>query len=69
MNSEEWIDGEISQNLIIQGKLFKVYKKSRLDVYKEIYKIAQIVPKFPLQKWKKNLDIQKIFRFLKRFRK
>lgn len=54
MNSEEWIDGEISQNLIIQGKLFKVYKKSRLHVYKEIYKIAQHCAEISVAKMKKE---------------
>lgn len=59
MNSEEWIDGEISQNLIIQGKLFKVYKKSRLHVYKEIYKIAQHCAEIPVAKMKKEFRCTK----------
>ena len=46
MNSEEWIDGEISQNLIIQGK--------RFNVYKEIYKIAQHCAEISVAKMKKE---------------
>ena len=40
-NSQEWFDIEISEKLIIQDKLFKKYKKTRLHVDKEIYKRAQ----------------------------
>ena len=41
MNSQEWFDSEISEKLIIRGKLFKKYKKTRLHVDKEIYKRAR----------------------------
>ena len=37
--SQEWFDSEISEKLIIWDKLFKKYKKTRLD--KEIYKRAR----------------------------
>ena len=40
-NSQEWFDSEISKKLIILDKLFKKYKKTRLHVDIEIYKIAQ----------------------------
>ena len=39
--SQEWFDSEISEKLIIQDKLFKKYKKTRLHVDKEIYKRAR----------------------------
>ena len=40
-NSQEWFDSEIAEKLIIQDKLFKKYKKTRLHVDKEINKIAR----------------------------
>ena len=40
-NSQEWLDNEISEKLIIQDKLFKKYKKSRLYVDKAIDKRTQ----------------------------
>ena len=39
-NSQEWLDREISEKLIIWDKRFKIYKKTRLHVYREIYKRA-----------------------------
>ena len=36
-NSQERFDSEISEKLIIRDKVFKKYKKTRLDVDKEIY--------------------------------
>ena len=39
-NSQERFDSEISEKLIIQDKLFKKYKKTRLHVDKEIYNRA-----------------------------
>ena len=38
---QEWFDNEISEKLIIQDKLFKKYKETRLHVDKEIYKRAR----------------------------
>ena len=40
-NSQQWFDSDISEKLIIQNKLFKKYKKTRLHVDKEIYKRAR----------------------------
>ena len=40
-NSQERFDSEISEKLIIQDKLFKKYKKTRLHVDKEIYNRAR----------------------------
>ena len=40
-NSQEWLDREISEKLIIWEKLSKKYKKTRLHVDKEIYKRAR----------------------------
>ena len=52
-NSQEWFDSEISEELIIRGKLFKKYKKTRLNVDKEIYKRARYsVPNFIAKKVK-----------------
>ena len=53
-NSKEWFDREISEKLIIRDKLFKKYKKARLHVDKEIYKVHDIVCKISLQKRKKD---------------
>ena len=40
-NSQEWLDSEISEKLIIWDKLFNKYKNTRLHVDKEIYKRVQ----------------------------
>ena len=40
MNSHEWFESEVSEQQIIQDKLFKKYRKSRLHVDHEIYKTA-----------------------------
>ena len=40
-NSEEWFDGEVAEKISVRDKLFKKFKKSKLHIDKEIYKIAQ----------------------------
>ena len=40
-HTEEWFDGEVSENILIRDKLFKKYKKSRLHVDKEIFNAAR----------------------------
>ena len=40
-NSQEWFVSKISEKLMIWGKLFKKFKKTRLHVDKEIYKRAR----------------------------
>ena len=43
-NSQEWFDREIPEKLIIWDKRFKIYKKkTRLHVYREIYKIYSTI--------------------------
>ena len=39
-NSEEWFDGEVVEKISVRDKLFKKFKKSKLHIDKEIYKIA-----------------------------
>ena len=40
-NSKEWFDGEVAEKRSVRDKLFKKFKKSKLHIDKEIYKIAQ----------------------------
>ena len=40
-NSQEWFDGEVAENVSVRDKLFKKFKKSKLHIDKEIYKIAR----------------------------
>ena len=53
-NSQEWFDSEISEKLIIQDKLFKKYKRTRLHVDKEINKSAWYIVKNLIAKKKKE---------------
>ena len=39
-NSQEWLDGEVAEKISVCDKLFKKFKKSKLHIDKEIYKIA-----------------------------
>ena len=47
-NSQEWLDSEIPEKLIIRDKHFKKYKKSRL--HKRFIKEHHIVSKISMQK-------------------
>ena len=40
-NSQEWFNGEIAEKINVRDKLFKKFKKSKLRIDKEIYKIAR----------------------------
>ena len=40
-NSQEWFDGEVAEKINVRDKLFKKFKKSKLRIDKEIYKIAR----------------------------
>ena len=40
-NSQEWFDGEVAEKISVRDKLFKKFKKSKLHIDKEIYKIAR----------------------------
>ena len=53
-NSQEWFDSEILEKLIIQDKIFKKCKKTRLHVDNRFMKEHDIVCKISLQKRKKN---------------
>ena len=59
-NSQEWLDSEISEKLIIQDKLFKKYKKTRLHVDKEVYKRAQYSVQNLITKKKKEFFENKL---------
>ena len=39
-NSQEWFDGEIADEIKNQDKLFKKFKKSKLQIDKDIYNVA-----------------------------
>ena len=54
-NSQEWFDSEISEKLIIRDKLFEKYKKTKLDVDKEIYERARYNVRNVIVKKKKFL--------------
>ena len=36
-NSQEWFDGEVLESIALRDKLFKKFKRSKLNVDKEIY--------------------------------
>ena len=40
-NAQEWLDGEVAEKISVRDKLFKKFKKSKLHIDKEIYKIAR----------------------------
>ena len=56
-NSQEWFDGEIADEIKNRDKLFKKFKKSKLQIDKDIYNAAR----FKLQK----MTISKKEHFLK----
>ena len=39
-NSQEWFEGEVAEKISVRDKLFKKFKKSKLHIDREIYKIA-----------------------------
>ena len=39
-NSQEWFDGKVIERIALRGKLFKKFKRSKLNVNKEIYNKA-----------------------------
>ena len=55
-NSQKRFDSEISEKLMIQDKLFKKYKKTRLHVDKEIYKRAWYSEQNLIAKKKKDFE-------------
>ena len=40
-NTQNWFDGEVLEKLRSRDKLFKAFKKTRLDIDKELYKKAK----------------------------
>ena len=40
-NWQEWFDDKIAEKISVGDKLFQKFKKSKLHINKEIYKIAQ----------------------------
>ena len=40
-NSQEWFDGEVLETIALRDKLFKKFKRSKLNVDKEIYNKAR----------------------------
>ena len=40
-NTQERFDGEVAEKISVRDKLFKKFKKSKLHIDKEIYKIAR----------------------------
>ena len=40
-SSQEWFNGEVSAKISVHDKLFKKFKKSKLHIEKETYKIAR----------------------------
>ena len=39
--SQEWFDGEVLESIALRDKLFKKFKRSKLNVDKEIYNKAR----------------------------
>ena len=40
-NSQEWFDGEVLESIALRDKLFKKFKRSKLNVDKETYNKAR----------------------------
>ena len=40
-NSQEWVDGEVLESIALRDKLFKKFKRSKINVDKEIYNKAR----------------------------
>ena len=40
-NSQEWFDGEVLESIALRDKLFKKFKRSKLNVDQEIYNKAR----------------------------
>ena len=40
-NSQDWFDGEVAEKIAIRDKLFKKFKKSRLQIDKDLYRNAR----------------------------
>ena len=40
-NSQDWFDGEVAEKIAIRDKLFKKFKKSRLQIDKDLYRDAR----------------------------
>ena len=40
-NSQDWFDGEVLESIALRDKLFKKFKRSKLNVDKEIYNKAR----------------------------
>ena len=40
-NSQEWFGGEVLESIALRDKLFKKFKRSKLNVDKEIYNKAR----------------------------
>ena len=52
-NSQEWFDGEVLESRALRDKLFKKFKRSKLNVDQEIYNKARSKsPRLILQKKK-----------------
>ena len=44
-NSQEWFHGEVLESIVLQDKLFKKFKSSKLNVDKEIQNKACMIDK------------------------
>ena len=53
-DNQEWFDGEVLEKIRIRDKLFTKYKKSRLNVDKDIYHNARNVAHSLILKKKKR---------------
>ena len=40
-NTQNWREGEVLEKIIYRDKLFQKFKKSRLHIYKELFKKAK----------------------------
>ena len=68
--SQEWFDGEVLESIALRDKLFKKFKRSKLNVDNEIYNKARnkshrlILPKkreYSENKLKENIAKPKVF--------
>ena len=40
-NSQEWFDGEVLESIALRDQLFKKFKRSKLNLEKEVYNKAR----------------------------
>ena len=58
--TEEWFDGEVSDSIKVRDKLFKKFKKSKLQIDRELFKAARNSTQSLIYKKKKSFYKEKL---------